>query len=323
MYLENSDASVYIAGHRGLLGQALVNTLRTHGYQNLLLRTKSELDLRCQSSVNAFFEENRPEFVILAAAHVGGILANDRFPADFLNDNLSIQNHVLQAAKNTNVQRLIFLGSTCIYPRAAPQPLQEHSLLSGPLEVTNQWYAIAKISGILQCQALRRQYGCDFMTLMATNLYGPGDNFDLSSSHVLPALMRKFHEAHLSGEHQISVWGSGTPRREFLFSEDLADACMFVLKTPEEKLLDIAPDSMLNVGCGQDLSIEELCNLLQQVMGTKCSLTFDRSKPDGTPRKLVDISRLTQLGWKASTSLQEGLQKTYSWYTKMEPTLDQ
>lgn len=323
MYLENSDASVYIAGHRGLLGQALVNTLRTHGYQNLLLRTKSELDLRCQSSVNAFFEENRPEFVILAAAHVGGILANDRFPADFLNDNLSIQNHVLQAAKNTNVQRLIFLGSTCIYPRAAPQPLQEHSLLSGPLEVTNQWYAIAKISGILQCQALRRQYGCDFMTLMATNLYGPGDNFDLSSSHVLPALMRKLHEAHLSGKHQISVWGSGTPRREFLFSEDLADACMFVLKTPEEKLLDIAPDSMLNVGCGQDLSIEELCNLLQQVMGTKCSLTFDRSKPDGTPRKLVDISRLTQLGWKASTSLQEGLQKTYSWYTKMEPTLDQ
>lgn len=323
MYLENSDASVYIAGHRGLLGQALVNTLRAHGYQNLLLRTRSELDLQCQSSVNAFFEENRPEFVILAAAHVGGILANDRFPADFLNDNLSIQNHVLQAAKNTNVQRLIFLGSTCIYPRAAPQPLQEHSLLSGPLEVTNQWYAIAKISGILQCQALRRQYGCDFMTLMATNLYGPGDNFDLSSSHVLPALMRKFHEAHLSGEHQISVWGSGTPRREFLFSEDLADACMFVLKTPEEKLLDIAPDSMLNVGCGQDVSIEELCNLLQQVMGTKCSLTFDRSKPDGTPRKLVDISRLTQLGWKASTSLQKGLQKTYSWYTKMEPTLDQ
>ena len=323
MYLENSDASVYIAGHRGLLGQALVNTLRTHGYQNLLLRTKSELDLRCQSSVNAFFEENRPEFVILAAAHVGGILANDRFPADFLNDNLTIQTHILLAGKNTNVQLLIFLGSTCIYPRAAPQPLQEHSLLSGPLEVTNQWYAIAKISGILQCQALRRQYGCDFMTLMATNLYGPGDNFDLSSSHVLPALMRKFHEAHLSGKHQISVWGSGTPRREFLFSEDLADACMFVLKTPEEKLLDIAPDSMLNVGCGQDLSIEELCNLLQQVMGTKCSLTFDRSKPDGTPRKLVDISRLTQLGWKASTSLQEGLQKTYSWYTKMEPTLDQ
>ena len=316
MHLENSDASVYIAGHNGLLGQALVKTFHVHGYRNLLLRTSSELDLRCQSSVNTFFEENRPEFVILAAARVGGILANNRFPADFLNDNLSIQNHVLQAAKNTHVKRLIFLGSTCIYPRDAPQPLQERSLLSGPLEVTNQWYAIAKIAGIRQCQALRHQHGCDFMTLMATNLYGPGDNFDLSSSHVLPALMRKLHEAHISGANQISVWGSGTPRREFLYSEDLADACMFVLKTPEEKLLHVAPDSMLNVGCGQDLSIQDLCTLLQQVMRTNCTLTFDRSKPDGTPRKLVDTTRLSMLGWKAPTSLPKGLQKTYSWYTK-------
>ncbi len=315
MHLSKPDASIYIAGHRGLLGRALVTKLRANGFTNLLLRTSKELDLRSQHAVNCFFEQHRPRFVILTAARVGGILANDHFPADFLGDNLSIQNHVLQAAKDTNVERLIFLGSTCIYPREAEQPLKETSLLSGPLEVTNQWYAVAKIAGVLQCQALRRQHGCDFLTLMATNLYGPGDNFDLSSSHVLPALMRKFHEAHVSGQKQVAVWGSGNPRREFLYSEDMADACLFVLKTPETQLQNTAPDSMLNVGYGDDLSIRDLCTLLQQVMGTDCELNFDRSMPDGTPRKLVDISRLTRLGWKAPTSLREGIRKTYTWYT--------
>ncbi len=314
MHLTHSDASIYVAGHRGLLGRALVKKLRTHGYRNLLLRTREELDLRRQHSVNSFFESERPEFVILAAARVGGILANDRYPADFLGDNLLIQNHVLDAARKNGVKRLLFLGSTCIYPREAEQPMQETALLSGPLEVTNRWYAVAKITGVVQCQALRRQHGSDFVTVMATNLYGPGDNFDLTSSHVLPALMRKLHEAHTSGQKHISVWGSGSPRREFLYSEDMADACVFVLETPEEHLLHVAPDSMLNVGYGDDLSIRELCDLLQNVMGTDCALDFDRSKPDGTPRKLVDVSRLMKLGWKAPTSLQDGIQKTYAWY---------
>ncbi len=314
MHLSNPEAPIYIAGHRGLLGQALVKKLSANGFSNLLLFGRQELDLRVQDSVNRFFEQHRPKFVILAAARVGGILANDQYPADFLGDNLLIQNHVLQAAKNVNVERLIFLGSTCIYPRDAEQPLKETALLSGPLEGTNQWYAVAKITGVLQCQALRRQYGCDFLTLMATNLYGPGDNFDLSSSHVLPALMRKFHEAHVSKRKTVSVWGSGQPRREFLFSEDMADACLHVLRTPEEEIQNIAPDSMLNVGSGEDLSIWDLCTLLQQVMGTDCKLEFDPSMPDGTPRKLVDISRLTKLGWKAPTSLEKGIQQTYTWY---------
>lgn len=314
MHLTNLDASIYVAGHRGLLGHALVQKLHSKGYTNLLLRTSAELDLRCQHSVNRFFEEKQPEFAILAAARVGGILANDQYPADFLCDNLSIQNNVLQAAKNAKVKRLIFLGSTCIYPKYAEQPMKETALLSGPLEVTNRWYAVAKITGIVQCQALRRQHGCDFVTVMSTNLYGPGDNFDLASSHVLPALMRKFHEAHTTGRQHVTVWGSGKPRREFLYSEDMADACIFVLTKAEDELLHVAPDSMLNVGYGEDLSIHDLCNLLQQVMGTRCTLNFDPSKPDGTPRKLVDVSRLMELGWKAPTSLEDGIQKTYAWY---------
>ncbi len=318
MHLKNLDASIYVAGHTGLLGRALVKKLRENGYSNLLLRSSGELDLRCQRSVNKFFEEERPQFVILAAARVGGILANDQYPAEFLGENLSIQNHVLNAAKDTGVQRLLFLGSTCIYPREAEQPLKEMALLSGALEETNRWYAVAKITGVVQCQALRRQYGCDFLTVMATNLYGPGDNFDLASSHVLPALMRKLHDAHISGRRRISVWGSGTPRREFLYSEDMADACIFVLETPEDELMQVAPDSMLNVGCGQDLSIAELCRLLQQVMEIDCELDFDDSKPDGTPRKLVDVSRLTRLGWTAPTSLSEGIHKTYAWYKSQD-----
>jgi GDP-L-fucose synthase len=314
MHLVDPEASIYVAGHSGLLGRSIVKKLRANGYRNLLLRTSSELDLRAQSPVNDFFAENQPEYVILAAARVGGILANDQYPADFLGDNLSIQHNVLQAAKNSSVKRLIFLGSTCIYPREATQPMKETALLTGPLETTNRWYAVAKIAGVVQCQALRRQHGCDFITLMATNLYGPGDNFNLSSSHVLPALMRKFHEAHIRGDSHVSVWGSGRPRREFLYSEDMADACVFVLKTSEDQLNRVAPDSMLNVGYGKDLSIRDLCVLLQEVIGTNCTLDFDRSKPDGTPRKLVDISRLTQLGWQAPTSLRMGIQKTYTWY---------
>lgn len=314
MHLVDPEASIYVAGHNGLLGRSIVKKLRANRYRNLLLRSSSELDLRAQSSVNDFFAENRPEYVILAAARVGGILANDQYPADFLGDNLLIQNNVLQAAKNSCVKRLVFLGSTCIYPRDAPQPLKETALLTGPLEKTNRWYAVAKIAGVVQCQALRRQHGCDFVTLMATNLYGPGDNFDLASSHVLPALMRKFHEARIRGDDRVTVWGSGKPRREFLYSEDMADACVFVLETPEDQLNRAAPDSMLNVGCGKDLSIRELCVLLQEVIGTSCTLDFDRSKPDGTPRKLVDVSRLTQLGWQAPTSLRMGIQKTYTWY---------
>jgi len=314
MHLHNPKASIYVAGHTGLLGRALVKNLHASGYKNLLLQTSSDLDLRCQQSVYDFFEENQPEFVILAAARVGGILANDQYPADFLVDNLTIQTNVLEAAKTSKVKRLIFMGSTCIYPRKAPQPIQETSLLSGPLEVTNQWYAIAKIAGVLQCQALRKQHHCDFIALMSTNLYGPGDNFDLSSSHVLPALMRRLHEAHTSSNNEISVWGSGMPRREFLFSEDMADACLHVLKTPEDYILRVAPDSMLNVGYGSDLSIKELCDTLQNIMGTQCRMTFDASKPDGTPRKLVDVSRMKQLGWTSPTPLSEGIKKTYDWY---------
>jgi len=314
MHLNDCESSVYVAGHTGLLGRSLTKKLYTDGYQNLILPSSSELDLRCQVSVLDFFSQYKPEFVILAAARVGGILANDQFPADFLVDNLSIQLNVLTAAHQSGVKRLIFLGSTCIYPREAPQPIKETALLSGPLETTNQWYAVAKIAGVLQCQALRRQHNCDFIALMSTNLYGPNDNFDLASSHVLPALMRRLHEAHLSKTSEISVWGSGSPRREFLYSEDIADACMFVLQTPEEDLMCVAPDSMLNVGYGTDLSIRDLCDVLQEVMETDCKLNFDHSKPDGTPRKLVDTTRLTQLGWTAPTSLRDGIKKTYDWY---------
>jgi len=314
MHLNDCESSVYVAGHTGLLGRSLTKKLYTDGYQNLILPSSSELDLRCQVSVLDFFSQYKPEFVILAAARVGGILANDQFPADFLVDNLSIQLNVLTAAHQSGVKRLIFLGSTCIYPREAPQPIKETALLSGPLETTNQWYAVAKIAGVLQCQALRRQHNCDFIALMSTNLYGPNDNFDLASSHVLPALMRRLHEAHLSKTSEISVWGSGSPRREFLYSEDIADACMFVLQTPEEDLMRVAPDSMLNVGYGADLSIRDLCDVLQEVMETDCKLNFDHSKPDGTPRKLVDTTRLTQLGWTAPTSLRDGIKKTYDWY---------
>lgn len=314
MHLSSKTARIYVAGHRGLLGSAIVRRLDGAGYRTIVKATSTELDLRCQSAVERFFADQRPEYVVLAAARVGGILANDRYPADFIGDNLAIQTNVIRAAHRTGVRRLLFLGSTCIYPRQAPQPLREEYLLSGPLEPTNQWYAVAKIAGVKLCQALRQQHGCDFVSLMSTNLYGPGDHFDLETSHVLPALLRKFHEAKLRGNGPVTLWGSGTPRREFLYSEDLADACLFILEQPEEDLHAAAPDTLLNVGVGEDLTINALADLVQEAVGSKCAVVHDRSKPDGTPRKLVDVSRLKSLGWTAPTPLSEGLSKTYGWY---------
>ncbi len=314
MHLSSKTARIYVAGHRGLLGSAIVRRLDGAGYRSIVKATSTELDLRCQGAVDRFFADQRPEYVVLAAARVGGILANDRHPADFIGDNLAIQGNVIRAAHRTGVRRLLFLGSTCIYPKHAPQPLREEYLLSGPLEPTNQWYAVAKIAGVKLCQALRLQHGCDFVSLMSTNLYGPGDHFDLETSHVLPALLRKFHEAKLRGNGPVTLWGTGTPRREFLYSEDLAEACLFILKQPEEDLHAAAPDTLLNVGVGEDLSINALADLVQEAVGSKCAVVHDRSKPDGTPRKLVDVSRLKSLGWTAPTPLSEGLSKTYAWY---------
>ena len=314
MRLTTKTARIYVAGHRGLLGSAVVRRLERAGYQSLLLATSDDVDLRCHGAVDRFFSQHRPEYVVLAAARVGGILANDRYPADFIGDNLSIQNNVIQAAFRTGVKRLLFLGSTCIYPKHAPQPLREEYLLTGPLEPTNQWYAVAKIAGVKLCQALRQQHGCDFVSLMSTNLYGPGDHFDLDTSHVLPALLRKFHEAKLDGNRPVTLWGSGAARREFLYSEDLADACLYVLEQPEGDLHAAAPDTLLNVGVGEDLTINALAQLIQEAVGSRCLVVHDRSRPEGTPRKLVDVSRMRSLGWAVSTPLADGLRRTYAWY---------
>jgi len=317
MHLTSTQARIYVAGHRGLVGSAVVRRLRQAGYTNVLLRARSALDLRQQAAVDAFFDEERPDFVVLAAARVGGILANDRYPADFIGDNLAIQTHVVQAAARTGVARLLFLGSSCIYPKEALQPLKEASLLSGPLEPTNQWYAVAKIAGVKLCQAYRAQHGSDFVSLMPTNLYGPGDNFDLATSHVLPALVRKFHEARGQDglpDAPVLLWGTGKPRREFLFSEDLADACLFVLRQPEDTLYAGAPDGLLNVGVGEDLTINDLAALIRDVVGGRSAIEHDLSKPDGTLRKLLDVSRMKALGWQARTPLREGLTQTYRWF---------
>ncbi len=316
MKLIRKDSRIYVAGHRGLLGSAVLRLLKQRGYSTLITATSRELDLRDQTAVDRFFCQHRPEFVVLAAARVGGILANHRFAADFIADNLSIQTNVILASRDAQVQRLVFMGSTCIYPKLASQPLREECLLTGPLEPTNRWYAVAKIAGVTLCQALRHQHGLDFVSLMPTNLYGPGDNFDLETSHVLPALLRKFHEAHVAGDQPVTLWGSGKPRREFLYCEDMADACLFVLRQPEASLHDAAWNTLLNVGVGHDLSIRQLADTIQQVIGSRCPLQFDASKPDGTPRKLVDASRLHSLGWSAPTSLLDGLRSTYSWYTE-------
>ena len=300
-------ARVYVAGHRGLVGAAIVRRLEKAGYTNLCLRTHAELDLRSQAAVDAFFAAERPEYVYLAAARVGGIHANDSYPAEFIRDNLLIQTNVIDAAWRNGARKLLFLGSSCIYPKHAPQPMREDCLLTGPLEPTNEWYAIAKIAGIKTCQAYRRQYGFDAISAMPTNLYGPGDNFDLANSHVLPALMRKFHEAKTSGAAEVVVWGTGSPRREFLYVDDLADAALFLMQQH-------SGEELVNVGCGEDLTILELARTVAEVVGYTGELRFDTSKPDGTPRKLLDVSRLSAMGWKAQVPLRDGLERTYRWF---------
>jgi GDP-L-fucose synthase len=298
------DARIYVAGHRGLVGSAIVRNLESKGANRLILRTRQELDLTNQAAVENFFANERPEYVYLAAAKVGGILANDRYPAEFLRDNLAIQTNVIHNAWRHGARKLCFLGSSCIYPKLAPQPLHEDSLLTGPLEPTNEWYAIAKIAGIKMCQAYRRQYGFDAISLMPTNLYGPGDNFDLQTSHVLPALIRKFHEAKEGSDKQVVLWGSGTPRREFLHVDDLAEAAVFLMRTYSE-------EQFINVGTGEDLTIRELAELVADVVGFAGSIVNDPEKPDGTPRKLLDVSRLKALGWQPRIGLREGIESTY------------
>lgn len=307
-----SDSRIYIAGHRGLVGSSIHRELQRQGYTNLLLRTRAELDLTRTEDVAEFFARERPEYVFLAAAKVGGILANSEMPGDFIRENLAIQMSVLEAARRTGVRRLLFLGSSCIYPKLCPQPIREEYLLTGPLELTNRPYAVAKIAGIEMCWAYNRQFGTRFLAAMPTNLFGPGENFDLQTSHVLAALLRKAIEAKASGASTITVWGSGTPRREFLYSDDLAQACVFLMNLPDAKydsLLRADEPPLLNVGTGEDLTIRELAETICRVVGFTGDLAFDSSKPDGTPRKLLDVSRIQALGWRAQTSLEDGLRK--------------
>ncbi|WP_353195939.1 GDP-L-fucose synthase [Parapedobacter defluvii] len=298
------DASIYIAGHRGMVGSAIKRHLENIGYTNLLLRTSTELDLRNQQAVTDFFTSEQPEYVFLAAAKVGGIIANNTYRADFIYDNLIMETHVIHAAHIFGVKKLLFLGSSCIYPKMAPQPLKETYLLTGPLEPTNEPYAIAKIAGIKLCEAYRDQYGKDFISVMPTNLYGIGDNYHPENSHVLPALIRRFHEAKETNQPSVTIWGSGTPKREFLYADDLAAACVYLMNHYSER-------ELINVGTGEDLSIKELAELVKDVVGYNGKLAFDTSKPDGTPRKLMDVSKLHNLGWKHSTSLEEGISKAY------------
>lgn len=303
----NPDSSIYVAGHRGLVGAAIVRRLEGAGFHNLQLRTHAELDLTRQAEVEAFFAQHRPEYVFLAAAKVGGILANDSRPAEFLRDNLSIQTHVIDAAYRHGTRKLLFLGSSCIYPKHAPQPMSEDCLLTGPLEPTNEWYAIAKIAGLKMCQAYRRQYGFNAISAMPTNLYGPGDNFNLKGSHVLPALVRKFDEAHAQGASEVEIWGTGMPRREFLHVDDLADASLFLMERYDE-------EPWINVGSGSEISIAELASLVARIVGYRGSVRFNTSMPDGTPRKLLDTSKLNALGWKPKIPLEGGIGQTYGWY---------
>lgn len=303
-----SGKRVWVAGHRGMVGSALVRRLAAENV-TLLTATRRELDLRRQADVEAWMRAEKPQAVFIAAAIVGGIVANDTRPAEFLTDNLQIQTNIISTAHEIGVEKLLFLGSTCVYPRLAPQPMNEDALLTGPLETTNQWYAVAKIAGIKQCQAYRREYGRDFISCMPTNLYGPEDNFDLTSSHVLPALIAKAHDARIKGTPTLQLWGTGTPRREFLHVDDLADACVFLMKTYSD-------EQLVNIGVGHDVTIGELAALIADVVGFKGTFTFDTSKPDGTPRKLVDVGRINALGWKAKTGLREGIASTYEWYRK-------
>lgn len=300
-------SKIYVAGHRGLVGSAIVRKLKEQGYNNIVVRTSKELDLRDKLQVDAFFEEQQPEFVFLAAAKVGGIVANNTYPADFIRDNLMIQTNVIDAAYRKGVKKLLFLGSTCIYPKFARQPMNEAALLTGELEPTNEPYAIAKIAGIKMCESYNRQYGTNYICAMPTNLYGPNDNFDLETSHVLPALIRKFHEAKLRNELYVEVWGTGAPKREFLYSDDLADAVIYLMN-------HYHGNQFVNVGVGKDISIKELAEKIQKVVGFEGEIKFNPSKPDGTPRKLVDVTKLNKLGWYATTSLEDGIERTYKWF---------
>ncbi|PWN56148.1 GDP-L-fucose synthase [Abyssibacter profundi] len=303
----NPESKIYVAGHRGLAGSAIVRALKRKGYNNLITRTHSELDLTDQLAVQAFFEAEQPTHVILAAAKVGGIHANDTYPAEFIRDNLAIQTNVIHSAWQSGVDKLVFLGSSCIYPKFAEQPMREDSLLTGPLEPTNEWYAIAKIAGIKMCQAYRKQYGFDAISLMPTNLYGPGDNFNLENSHVLPALLRKFHEAKLNHDPQVVMWGTGSPKREFLHVDDLGDAVVHLTE-------HYSDSDIVNVGVGTDVSIRELAELVKNVVGYEGDIVNDTSKPDGTPRKLMNVDRLSELGWSAGISLKQGVENTYEWF---------
>jgi len=307
------DARVYVAGHTGLVGSAVVRRLEAADHINVLTATRRELDLRDQGAVNTWFEANRPDYVFLVAGTVGGILANSTRPAEFIYDNLMIHGTVVHASHLSGVTKLLYLGSSCIYPRHATQPITEEQLLTGPLEPTNEWYAIAKIAGIKLCQAYRRQYGSDFISAMPTNLYGPNDNFDLASSHVLPALIRKFHDARQAGRSEVEIWGTGSPMREFLHVDDLADACVFLME-------NYSDDSHINVGTGVDLSIRELAEKVRDVVHPDADLVFDTSKPDGMPRKVLDVSRLRNLGWSPSYDLDSGIRSTYQWYLEQVST---
>lgn len=305
------NSKIYIAGHSGLVGSAIVRRLNYSGYDNLVFRSYEELDLERQDGVEAFFDQERPEYVFLAAAKVGGIWANSTFPAEFIYNNLVIETNIVHSSYLYGAKKLLFLGSSCIYPKHCPQPMREEHLLSGYLEPTNEPYAVAKIAGIKMCQSYNRQYKTRYISVMPTNLYGPGDNFDLKTSHVLPALIRKFHEAKMKGHTSVEVWGTGAPRREFLYVDDLADACLFLMNNYEQ-------GDIINVGVGNDRSIRELAEMVGEVVGFEGDLRFDHTKPDGTPLKLLDVSRLTALGWQAQTPLREGIKRAYQWYLEQQ-----
>ena len=313
------DSKIYVAGHRGLVGSAILRRLQAEGCKNLVLRTHKELDLTDQSAVRSFFERERPEIVVLAAAKVGGILANSTHPGEFIYENLMIQTNLIHWSQKLEAKRLLFLGSSCIYPKLAPQPMKEEYLLTGSLEPTNDAYAIAKIAGVKMCEAYNQQFGTNYLSVMPTNLYGPGDNFDLANSHVLPALIRKFHEAREKGADEVVVWGSGSPRREFLYVDDMAEACVHILGLPDtiyDEIVKNMKPCLINIGMGKDITIKELAELVKEIVCFSGKIVFDTSKPNGTPQKLLDISRIDKLGWQAKISLREGITSTYDWYKK-------
>jgi GDP-L-fucose synthase len=321
----NKNAKIYIAGHRGLVGSAIMRNLQERGFANLLTRTHAELDLTSQTATEAFFLLEKPDYVFMAAAKVGGILANNNFPAEFIRDNLAIQTNIIHAAYQSNVKRLMFFGSSCIYPKLSQQPMKEQYLLTGPLEPTNRPYALAKIAGIEMCWSYNRQYGTKYLAVMPTNLYGPRDNYDLDNSHVIPALIRKFHEAKLAHVKEVVVWGTGTPRREFLYSEDMADACVFLMSLPDDKYCSLLGSDeaetgrfeppLVNIGAGEDVSIGELAEMVKSAVGFQGEMVFDTSKPDGPPRKLMDVGKLSAMGWRAKVDLNIGIRQVCSVYT--------